>query len=172
MSSRTATCRALVLLAFVLLLSGCGYSTTELYPTQYRTVAVPNFENRSDEKGVEFDLRETLMKEIEHRTPYKVKASSGLADTQLTGTVTRVERRTLSRDPVTGLTQENELTVVVDFVWRDLRTGQTIRGFRGLSSAGQFAPDRRVGEFDQDGRRLAVQRLAEDIVSRMRDDGW
>lgn len=157
---------------FVLLLAGCGYTTTELYPTKYNTVAVPNFENRSGERGVEFDLREALIKEIEQRTPYKVRGSSGLADTQLTGTVTRVDRQLVSRDATAGLPQEIELTVTVDFQWRDQRTGETLRGYRGFSAAGQFVPNRVVGEFDQEGRRLAVQRLAHDIVSQMRDDGW
>lgn len=165
-------CGAVAWLCVVLLLSGCGYSTTELYPTQYTTVTVPNFENRSNDRVVEFTLREALIKDLEQRTPYKVVSGTGLADTQLTGTVTRVDRQLISRDPSAGLPQEIEVTVTVDFQWRDLRTGQVIRGFRGLSSSGQFVPNRTIGEFDNDGVRLAVSRLAADIVSRMREDGW
>ncbi len=159
-------------LAALLLLTGCGYTTTELYPAQYTTVAVPNFANRSNERDVEFLLREALIKEIEHRTPYKVVSGSGLADTQLTGTVTSVNRQLISRDASAGLPQEIEVTVTIDFEWRDLRTGKTVRGYRGMSAAGQFVPSRVVGEFDDDGRRLAIQRLAQDMVSQMRDDGW
>lgn len=155
-----------------LLLSGCGYTTTELYPTQYTTVTVPNFANRSNERNVEFTLREALIKELEQRTPYKAISGAGLADTQLTGTVVRVDRTLISRDATAGLPQEIEVTVTVDFEWRDLRTGKTVRGYRGLSASGQFIPNRTVGEFSDDGVRLAVQRLAKDIVSRMRDDGW
>lgn len=162
---------ALLLLA-ALVFTGCGYSSTELYPTAYRTVAVPNFVNRSDTRAVEFNLREALIKEIEQRTPYKVVSGTGAADTQLTGTVTRVQRSLVSRGATAGLPQEIEVSVTVDFEWRDLQTGETVRGYNGLSSAGQFVPDRRVGEFGEDGTRLAVQRLAQDIVSRMREDGW
>ena len=64
------------------------------------------------------------------------------------------------------------VTITVNFAWRDQRTGQTVRGFDGLSSAGQFIPNRTVGEFGEDGTRLAVQRLAQDIVTRMQDDNW
>ena len=160
------------LLVLALLLTGCGYSTTELYPTQYNTVTVPNFDNRSNDRNVEFTLREALIKEIEQRTPYKAVSGTGLSDTQLTGTVVRVDRSLLSRDADVGLPQEIEVTVTVDFEWKDLRTGKTIRGYRGLSAAGQFVPNRAVGEFDDDGVRLAVARLAGDIVSRMREDGW
>lgn len=160
------------LLALTLLLTGCGYSTTELYPTQYNTVTVPNFDNRSNDRNVEFTLREALIKEIEQRTPYKAVSGTGLSDTQLTGTVVRVDRKLLSRDADVGLPQEIEIIVTVDFQWKDLRTGEVIRGYRGLSAAGQFVPNRTVGEFDDDGVRLAVSRLASDIVSRMREDGW
>lgn len=160
------------LMLAALLLTGCGYSTTELYPTQYTTVTVPNFTNRSNDRTVEFTLREALIKELEQRTPYKTISGTGLADTQLTGTVVRVDRRLISRDAVAGLPQEIEVTVTVDFEWKDLRTGEVIRGYRGLSAAGQFVPNRTVGEFDADGVRLAVSRLASDIVSRMRADGW
>jgi len=160
------------LLALTLLLTGCGYSTTELYPTQYNTVTVPNFDNRSNDRNVEFTLREALIKEIEQRTPYKAVSGTGLSDTQLTGTVVRVDRKLLSRDADVGLPQEIEIVVTVDFQWKDLRTGEVIRGYRGLSAAGQFVPNRAVGEFDDDGVRLAVSRLASDIVSRMREDGW
>ena len=160
------------LLASTAMFTGCGYSTTELYPTQYNTVTVPNFDNRSNDRNVEFTLREALIKEIEQRTPYKAVSGTGLSDTQLTGTVVRVDRQLISRDATVGLPQEIEITVTVDFEWKDLRTGKVIRGYRGLSSAGQFVPNRTVGEFDNDGVRLAVSRLASDIVSRMREDGW
>ncbi len=160
------------LLVLTLLFTGCGYSTTELYPTQYTTVTVPNFENRSNDRNVEFTLREALIKEIEQRTPYKAVSGTGLSDTQLIGTVVRVNRQLISRDATVGLPQEIEVTVVVDFEWKDLRTGEVIRGYRGLSAAGQFVPNRAVGEFDSEGIRLAVSRLASDIVSRMRSDSW
>ena len=113
-----------------------------------------------------------MIKELEHRTPYKAISGTGLSDTQLTGTVVRVDRQLLSRDAIAGLPQEIEVTVTIDFQWRDLRTGEVIRGYRGLSAAGQFIPNRAVGEFSEDGIRMAVQRLASDIVSRMRDEGW
>lgn len=160
------------LIALAVLLTGCGYSTTELYPTQYNTVTVPNFDNRSNDRNVELNLREALIKELEQRTPYKAVGGTGLSDTQLTGTVTRVSRQLISRDATAGLPQEIEVTVTVDFQWRDLRTGKVIRSYRGLSAAGQFVPNRTVGEFSEDGVRLAVSRLATDIVSRMREDGW
>lgn len=170
MRNRLGPC--LLLLVAVCVLTGCGYSTTELYPTQYTTITVPNFENRSHERGVEFRLREALIKELEQRTPYKTVSGTGLADTQLVGTIVRMDRTLISRDAAAGLPQEIEVTVVVDFEWKDLRTGDVIRSYRGLSAAGQFVPNRIVGEWADDGIRMAVSRLANQMVARMRADGW
>jgi len=156
----------------LVMLTGCGYSTRELYPAQYRTVAVPNFDNRTFDREVEFELREALIKEIEQRTPYKVVRTPGAADTLLEGTVVEVQRSAISRQQGTGLPQEVEVTVMVDFVWRDLRSGEDLRGYRGFSATGQYVPVRTVGEFDVTAKHRAVQRLAQDIVSTMREDGW
>lgn len=162
---------ALVALS-VLFLTGCGYSTKELYPTAYTTVAVPNFENLTFTREVEFELREALIKEIEQRTPYKVVRAPGAADTLLEGTVTEVRRSLVSRQEGTGVPQEVEFTVVIDFVWRDLRTGEDLRGYQGFSATGQYVPVSGAGEFEAAARHRAVQRLATDIVSTMRDQGW
>lgn len=162
----------LLLAAALLSLVGCGYSAQELYPAAYRTVAVPNFDNRTFSQGVEFELREALVKEIEQRTPYKVVRTPGAADTVIEGVVLNVESDLVSRTADGGVPQEIEVTVTIDFTWRDLRTGETLRGFQGFAAAGQYVPERTVGEFAQTAQHRAIQRLAEDIVSAMRDDAW
>jgi hypothetical protein len=158
-----------VWLGFVLAtgsLSGCGYSTKELFPEQYHTVAVPIFENRTFYRGAEFDLSEAMVKQIESRTPYKV-VSPKLADTMLTGAITRVEQRTLSRTPDTALPQEQQVSVMVNFEWKDLDTGRTLRSRRGFEGVGRYAPTRPVNDPYQTAQHQAVQTLARDVVSTM-----
>jgi len=162
----------LLLAAALLVLGGCGYTARELYPAEYRTVAVPNFGNETFEQGIEFELREAIVKEIEQRTPYKVVRTPGAADTLLEGVIVEVESDPLSRTDDGGVPQEIEVTVTINYTWRDLRTGETLRGYSGFTAAGQFVPVRSVGEYAQTARHRAVQRLAEDIVSSMRDDDW
>lgn len=162
----------IVALTALFVLPGCGYTTQEMYPARYTTVAVPNFENRTFDREVEFELREALIKEIEQRTPYKVVRTPGAADTLLEGTVVEVQRSALSRQQGTGLPQEVEVTVVIDFVWRDLRSGEDLRGYRGFAASGQYIPVGAVGEFDATAKHRAIQRLAKDMVSTMREDGW
>ncbi len=146
-----------------------GYTTRPPFPEQFATVAVPIFDNRTFQQGVEFDLTEALIKEIELRTPYKVTPSSR-ADTMLVGTVLDVSRRTLSRTFEGGIPQEMQVVVSVSFEWKDLRTSQVIRKRSGISGTGEFIPTRTVGEPYEKAQHQAVAELARDIVSVMRDD--
>jgi hypothetical protein len=150
-------------------LTGCGYSSKELFPTEYLTVAAPIFENRTFYRGIEFELGEALTKQIESRTPYKV-VSPGVAQTQLEGTITHIDQRQLSRRRPGGVSQELELTVTVDFVWKDLGKGGVIRDRRGFQAVGRYVPTAGVGEPCEVAQHQAVQRLARDIVSTMQAD--
>jgi hypothetical protein len=147
-------------------LSGCGYSAKELYPEEYQTVAVPIFENRTFYREFEFALSEALVKQLESRTPYKV-ASPGTADTMLSGAITEVEQNTFSRTPEAGLPQQQELRVVVNFEWRDLDTGRTLRSRRGFEAVSRYAPTRPVSDPLETARHRAVEDLARSIVSTM-----
>ncbi len=157
----------LVLGAVGTLTSCAGYQYAQLYPEGYATVAVPVFENQTFERGVAYDLTEALVKEIEQRTPYKV-ADADRADTLLRGTVTRVQRRQLSRTPIGGLPQEVEVEIAIDFEWEDLRRGGTLVSRRGFTSVGRYVPAQPLGEDFSQGRQAAADRAARDVVEAMR----
>lgn len=148
---------------------GCGYASKELFPEDYHTVTVPIFENRTFYRGVEFELAEAMVKQIESRTPYKVVAP-GMAQTILEGTITDIEQNQLSRRRPGGLPQEIELTVTVDFVWKDLGKGGVIKDRRGFQAVGRHIPSSGIGEPFEVAQHDAVERLARDIVSTMRTD--
>ena len=151
------------------MLVGCGYRSNDLYPENYRTVAVPIFENLSFYRGVEFKLTEALVKEIEKRTPYKVTRSTS-ADTRLTGTITSIEQDLLSRQRDGNIPDEMQLTLTVNYEWQDLRTGRPILDRHGFSAVGRYIPSRVVGEPIQIAQYQAVGAMARDIVSSMRSD--
>lgn len=159
--------RAGALLA-CLLLVGCGYTHRETFPEQYRTVAVPIFENRTFYRHVETDLSEALAKEIERRTPYKV-VPMGEADTVLQGAIVAVEQTQLSRRPRGGVPEEMELAMTVNFEWRD-RDGELLRSRAGFEAIGHHVPARPVSEPMETARHTTAQRMAEAIVSTMRGD--
>ncbi len=150
-------------------LIGCGYASKELFPTEYRTVSAPIFENRTFYRGVEFELAEALTKQIESRTPYKVVAP-GVSQTILEGTITRIQQTQISRRRPGGVPQEVELTVTVDFRWKDLIAGKLIRDRRGFQAVGRYIPTSGIGEPFEVAQHQAVQRLARDIVSTMQAD--
>jgi hypothetical protein len=161
---------AAMLVAMLLLwTAGCGYTTKEVYPTDVRSVAVPIFENRSFYRGAERDLTESLVKEIELRTPYKVTRGAA-ADSELTGTIVDVRQRMISRRRPGNVPEQIEVSIIVDWTWKNQRTGQAIRTRQGFESVGRYRPTQPIGEPYEMAQHDAVQRLAADIVSTMRAD--
>lgn len=154
----------LVLALAALALTGCGYSHETVYPKDVTSVQVKMFGNRTFYRGVEFDLTEALVKEIELRTPYKVISSDG-ADTVLEGTVVHINQTQLSRRKLGGLPQEVELQMIVDYTWRNLRTGQTLSDRKGLAVVGRYVPP--VDETLHHGQQEAISKMATTIVSAM-----
>jgi len=152
-----------------MLISGCGYRHQPIFPEDVGTVAVEAFDNRVYYRGVEFYLTEAVKKQIEVRTPYKVTRIEG-ADTVLTGEIVRIAQSTLSRRRGTGLPQDVEYRVVVNFEWKDLRSGDIIRQRRGMEVVAPYGPARQIGEPQTMGQHRAVQRVAERVVSVMMAD--
>lgn len=160
---------AMLLVLVAVMLAGCGYSQQGLYDEQYRTVAVPIFENRTFWERAQFDLTEAVVKELEQRTPYKVTSAS-VADTILQGSITDVQQRQIARRRASGMPEEMEVTITVDFEWTDLRTGETLRERRGFEAVGRYVPRRPAGERFDTAQHAAVQQLARDIVATLRMD--
>jgi hypothetical protein len=165
--SRAAGWRGAILV--LSLLPACGYSHQGLYPADVRTVAVPIFENKSFYRGVEFDLSEALAKQIELVTPYKVTSPGG-ADTILQGTIVAVTQTMISRTFEGGLPEEMETRIVVDFAWKNTRTGQTLRQRQGFAATGRYVATRPIGEAYPTGQHAAVEQLATRIVETLRRD--
>ena len=154
------------LAATALFLTGCGYGHHDLYPQGIQTVGVRIFKNKTFYRGAEFDLSEALIKQIELHTPYKAVSTTG--DTLLEGTITDIRQNRLSRRSTGGLVQEVEVRIVVDFHWKDERSGQVLRQRRGLTAVGRWVPASPIGEPFEVGQHAAVQRLADQIVATMR----
>ena len=105
-----------------------GYTTQPNYDTSYKTVRVPIFKTRvnlitTPIPGLEQDLTEAIVKEIQLKTPYRISQDN--ADTELTGTITAFTKTLLNYTQFNTV-REAETTLVVDLVWRDLRTGKIL----------------------------------------------
>ncbi len=158
--------------------SGCGYSHTgsepsgsyqwhSLYREDVKTVAVPIFQNKAYRRGEEFQLTKALVSQIEAKTPYKVVAREK-ADTILEGEITSINVRRLSNDPTTAVPQENLYVVIIDFTWKDQRTGQILVDRRNFEQDVTFYPTLGEGEFV--GSQQAAEKVAVGIVEQLQAD--
>lgn len=102
-----------------------GYSSRPNYNRDIRTVYVPIFKNRTFRRGLEFDLTRVVIREIEEKTPYKVVSSCDSADTELIGTIVSVNKALVNLNPQNEI-REGEMTVGVEVIWRDRRTGEIL----------------------------------------------
>src|SRR5262249_47575930 len=118
-----------------------GYSTQPNYDTSIRSVRVPIMKNLTQRRGLEFDLTNALVREIELKTPFKVVGANCDADTELTGTIISYNSNILNHNQCNEV-REAETTRAVEVVWRDLRTGEILtRPRRGETTpAAPFLP--------------------------------
>jgi hypothetical protein len=152
----------LTLLAF--LPAGCGYTAKSIYPTGIETVAVPIWKNRTFRRGLEFRLSEAIDKNIESRTPYRL-APLSRADTELTGTITAMTEGVLSNSFQTNLPQETQITLVVNFTWRDLHSGKVLSRRINFATSSTEIPQ--IGQQLPDAEQIAVERMARAVVNQM-----
>jgi hypothetical protein len=141
------------------------------HPTNVGTVYVPVWTTGKEvyRRGLEIRLSEAVAKRIQQITPYRI-ADKTHADTELSGTVELIPQKVLSFNPDTGLPRELEMTIVVNFVWKDLRSGKIIVKRNGLRSTGTYIPHEPFGEEFFQGSEDVINRLAERVVEQMEKD--
>ena len=86
-------------------LTGCGYHVagkTDLLPKEIHTIAVPAWRNATTQYKLSDYLAESVTRELNTRTRYKVVAKVEDADATLTGSVANFFSFPTVFDPVTG----------------------------------------------------------------------
>ncbi|MGN6370922.1 MAG: LptE family protein [Phycisphaerae bacterium] len=156
-----------LLLGSCFLMSACGYTSHPAYNESVKTVCVPVFENHTFRREWEFRLTEAIDKNIEYRTPYKI-ASRKDADTILTGELVDVQQSVLTNRFGSDLPRESELTMVVNFVWKDQRSGKILVERKAFNRSATEIPQ--LGERVTDAEQVAIERLAAAIVDQMQSD--
>jgi hypothetical protein len=146
-----------------------GYSFDTTYPTDISTGAVEVFRNDTYEVGVEAELTEAIVKELQRVTPWAV-TSHARAQARLTGEIRRVDLQPVSVQRGTGLTQELAYRITVDFSFEDARSGEARVVRRGFIGQETFVPVRGTGDRIGLGRASAINRLANEIVAELRGD--
>ncbi len=153
-----------VILAFIV---GCSYSTERPFRKDVKTICVKPFGSREFRRRIEFNLTEAIKKRINMDTPYKLTDEKH-ADTVLTGEVLAVRQNTMGRDFRLDVPRETQLTLIVRFQWKDLRTGKIlVKKDKWLQSYDYARP---VGETEYTALQGAVDRMAETIVEQLETD--
>ena len=153
----------LALLLSVLLVLGCssspqdGYSFDSSFSDDVQTVSVPIFENKTLYHGVEFDLTEAIVKEIQRATPWVVTSPS-TAQTTIRGSVTDADLLTLSRDRDTGLVMEQGYRLTIDFEWVDNRNGKILLQRRRFSATSTLSTSAAPGPTPDSGSSIPSYR--------------
>jgi hypothetical protein len=152
-------------------LTGCGYTTRPMYPCDIQTVYVPMFTNKSFRRGLEFQLTEAVIKEIELKTPYKVVRQQN-ADTMLEGDIQLVRKRVLIQTPEDE-PRHLEFSTAVDIKWVDLRSGDSLCAGKTDSfvvrQSSDYAPE--LGQSVASASQETVEKLARQIVAMM-EEPW
>lgn len=166
--------RAVVAIALVAGLVGCGYSLAgrgNFLPGYIGVIAIPPFENRSDQIAIEEVFTRKVVEEFGSRGRYVIQPETAGADAVLNGVV--VSFRAAPSVLEGGATGENPAqastyTVVVraQVEFRDLVEDNVI----WESSSFQFRDEYEVGEnpeefFNQEG--LTLERLAEEFAKSL-----
>jgi hypothetical protein len=175
-----------------------GYTTKPNYRCDICSVRVPAFKSQiyfdETRQGLEMDLTRAVVRQIELKTPWKVKED---ADTELTGTIISLTKSILNRNQQ-NLPRETETNLAVQVKWVDLRTGENLtkpaRGRDALPmpalpgtlppppgaapppldtvavfSLGQLIPE--IGQSNATAYKQNVDRMAVQIVSMM-EEPW
>ncbi len=188
--------RRFLVMAAALILPSCssdgnftllGYTTKPNYDCGIRTVRVPIFKNETFRQGLEFQLTKAIVREIEAKTPYKIiSGENGHADTELSGTITLLNKNVILRNPLNEIRQ-GETVLAVSVQWKDLRTGEYLTRPRTgpgsigpdappgaallppppvvITSTADFAPE--LGESITTAQQRNINRMAVQIVSMM-----
>jgi hypothetical protein len=151
--------------------NGCGYTLRPPYDGTIKTVYVPVFRSYSFRKDANLQLTETVIKEIERRTPYRVVESPEDADTILSGTVIFTNKNVIVQNP-NNLPRQLTADLSVDVTWEDVRPGADrnvpppkVRCIESVT----FVPE--LGETASLGYQKAYQQIAQQIVGMM-EQSW
>jgi len=145
-------------------LTGCSYQTDRPFPSNVKTVHVEPFKSRVFRRRIEMRLTEAVKKRITMDTDYRL-ADQSKADTVLFGEILNVKQGTIGHDFVLNQPRETQLTLVVSFQWKDLRTGEILVDRpRWLQT---FDYSRPVGEREVDALNGVCDRMAEQIVEEV-----
>jgi hypothetical protein len=194
------------LTAATLALAGCsgsgfkvaGYTFGPTFDPEVKTVYVPVFKmlapTTSPYRTLDQDVTRAVIKELNSRPGIKVVGSPDRADTELVGSIIRVDKLIFNRNQQNQW-RDGDIQITVQVVWKDLRTGKLLTNRGGpnappeiqpfdptlpvvppnappgapqpvtVTAGGHVVPE--LGESTTTGVQMAVDKIARQIVNMM-----
>lgn len=146
-----------------------GYSWKSTFDDGVGSVSVPIFKNSTFATGLETQLTDAVVKEIQRTTPWVVTVGRS-ADTTLRGTITGVEFERLSGAQGTALVLEQVVRIEIAFDWVDNRTGEARVQRERFAASAIFTPAGQTRERSDLAERDAIGELARSIVRELRSN--
>ena len=144
-----------------LVLIGCGvYSFSSSTLGGIKTIAVPQFENRSLEYGIQDELTSRVTEKLIADNTFKVVGVPE-ADAVLRGEITRYERNAYTYDKAENVS-EYRVDIYVDFIL-ERKGGQAIVEKKNMVGYGIYS---QAEQTEQNGKEAAIDKLAADIVDQ------
>ena len=145
---------------------GCGYSHESLLPDNVHSIYVPIFDNDTFRRGLEFYLTDAIKNQILLKTDLRILPKEK-ADTILTGKIVDFREHVLIEDKKSQ-PSEKQVEIVIDFIWKDRRTGRVIEEIKGLRETAEFIIPR--DETISQATAESFRYLAERVVESMEKD--
>jgi hypothetical protein len=168
--------RALLLagsVAFGLLAGSCAYTTsTALLPSHLKTVAIPVFENTTGEYTLPQEITDAVLQRFVQDNHLKV-VDERSADCVVRGKVTAY-RNAVFGFSTQNRAQEYRVTITVSIVFKDqVRNREMWREDEMVKTANYYVQDvpGQTARTELDGRKEAIQKIADEILSRS-TQGW
>lgn len=163
--------RRLAPLLLVALATGCGYQVGAPFSPEIRSVHVPIFKSNSNRRFIEYQLTESVQKQIQQRSHMRL-VKEDEADTRLTGRIIDLRKSALGQTQFSDA-RELQVNLLVEVTWEDLRTGKILAQQRvplppemlQLAAQAEYAPE--VGQSLATGDQTVIDRLARNIVDMM-----
>jgi hypothetical protein len=175
-----------------------GYTVGPMTDPEIKTVYVPVFKMMAPAttpfRTLDQEVTQAVVKELNSRPGMKVVSSPDRADTELVGSIIRVDKLIFNRNPQ-NMWRDGDVQITVQVMWKDLRSGKILTNRGGvplpgevkpfdpnlpvppcppqqvaplpvtITEAGRFVPE--LGETTTTGAQMAVGRIARQIVNMM-----
>ena len=151
-------------LGSVALLSGCaGYTWGTSVPEEYRTVAVPVFENLTEVSEMGPTVTQYTLREFQREGSFKVVRPSDAA-IEVQGVIRKMTRLGIAYDRARGMrAAEYRYEILADVTFVDRRKGKVLLERKGLQGETTFLTQNDL----LTGQKNAAARIAQDLARQI-----